>query len=55
MKPPWTNPRLRDLATLAVLGAFGFGLALSQDNVWFAAIFGAACAVAIFEAIRHPP
>jgi hypothetical protein len=44
MKLPW-DPRLRELVALAVLGAFGCGLALSQGDLLFVAIFVAACAV----------
>jgi hypothetical protein len=48
------DPRL-ELAALALLAAFGCGLALSQDNLLFATIFGAACAASIFEEIRRFP
>ena len=41
MKLPW-DPRLRELVALAVLAAFGCGLALSQGDLLFVAIFGAA-------------
>jgi hypothetical protein len=51
MKLPWMDPRLRELFALAVLAALGCGLALSQGDLWFADIFGAACAVTIIEAI----
>jgi hypothetical protein len=54
MKPPLTDPRL-ELAALAMLAALGCGLALSQDNLLFAVIFGAACAASIFEEIRRFP
>jgi hypothetical protein len=54
MKLPWKDPRL-ELAALAMLAAFGCGLALSQDNLLFAAIFGTACAVSIFEEIQRFP
>ena len=53
MKLPWMNPRVRELVALAVLAAFGCGLALSQGDLLFVAIFGAACAVTIIEAIRR--
>ena len=46
------NPRLREPVVLAVLAALGCGLALSQADLLFVAIFGAACAVTIIEAIR---
>jgi hypothetical protein len=52
MKLPWTDPRFRELVVLAALAAFGCGLALSQGDVLFAIIFGAAFAVTIIEAIR---
>jgi hypothetical protein len=55
MKLPCTDPPFRELVALAVLAAFGCGLALSQGDVLFAAIFGAACAVTIIEAIRRFP
>jgi alkylhydroperoxidase/carboxymuconolactone decarboxylase family protein YurZ len=50
---PWMDPRLRELVALGVLAALGCGLALSQGDLLFAAIFGAACAVTIAEAIRR--
>jgi hypothetical protein len=52
MKLQGMNPRLRELVALVVLAAFGCGLALSQGDLLFVAIFGAACAVTIIEAIR---
>jgi hypothetical protein len=52
MKLQGMNPRLRELVALVVLAAFGCGLALSQGDLLFAAIFGAACAVTIIEGIR---
>jgi alkylhydroperoxidase/carboxymuconolactone decarboxylase family protein YurZ len=55
MKLPWMNPRLRELVALAVLAAFGCGLALSQGDLLFVAIFGAACAMTIIETIRRFP
>jgi hypothetical protein len=36
-----------------VVAAFGCGLALAQDNLFFAAIFAAASAVVIVEALRR--
>jgi hypothetical protein len=53
MKLPWMDPRLRELVALGVLAALGCGLALSQSDLLFAAIFGAAWAVTIVEAIRR--
>jgi alkylhydroperoxidase/carboxymuconolactone decarboxylase family protein YurZ len=55
MKLPLMDPRFRELAALAVLAAFGCGLALSQDNLLFVAIFGVASGVTIIEAIRSFP
>ena len=52
MKLQGMNPRLRELAALGVLAALGCGLALSQGDLLFAAIFGAACTLTIVEAIR---
>ena len=49
------HPRLRELVALAVLAAFGCGLALSQGDLLFVAIFGAACAMTIIETIRRFP
>jgi hypothetical protein len=49
------GPSLPKLVVLAVLAAFGCGLALSQGDLLFAAIFSAACAVTIVEAIRRFP
>jgi alkylhydroperoxidase/carboxymuconolactone decarboxylase family protein YurZ len=52
MKLQGMNPRLRELVALAVLAAFGCGLALSQGDLLFVVIFGAACAVTVIEAMR---
>jgi hypothetical protein len=46
-------PGVRELLVLAALAAFGCGLALAQGDFLFAAIFGAANAVATIEAIRR--
>jgi hypothetical protein len=46
------DPGLRELLVLAALAAFGCGLALAQGNLLFVAIFGAASAMVISEAIR---
>jgi len=51
-RPPWMEPRLHELVALAALAALGYGLASAVGDLWFAAIFGAACAVATIEAIR---
>jgi alkylhydroperoxidase/carboxymuconolactone decarboxylase family protein YurZ len=40
MKLQGMNPRLRELVALAVLAAFGCGLALSQGDLLLVAIFG---------------
>jgi hypothetical protein len=53
MKAPWTDPSLRELLALAALAVFGCGLASAVGDPWFAAIFGAASAVTIIEAIRR--
>ena len=53
MKAPWMNPGVRELAALSALAALGFGLAAAQGDLLFVAIFGAACAVTIIEAIRR--
>jgi alkylhydroperoxidase/carboxymuconolactone decarboxylase family protein YurZ len=53
MKLPWMDPPLRELVALAVLAVLGCGLALSQGDLLFAAIFGVAWAVTIVEAIRR--
>src|SRR5262249_39266682 len=53
MKMPGMNPRLRELVALAVLAAFGCGLALSQGDLLFVAIFGGACAMIIIGAVRR--
>jgi hypothetical protein len=53
MKAPGTDPGLRELVVLATLAALGCGLALVQRDLLFVAILGAACAIAISEAIRR--
>jgi hypothetical protein len=53
MKAPWTDPSLGELLALAALAAFGCGLALAQGDLLFLAIFAAASAVTIIEAIRR--
>ena len=53
MKLLWMNPRLRELVALAVLAAFGCGLALAERHFLFVGIFAAASAVMISEAIRR--
>jgi len=53
MKAPRIDPELRELFGLSLIAGGACGLALSQGDLWFAAIFGAACAVATIEAIRR--
>jgi hypothetical protein len=54
MKAPWTDdPDVRELLALAALAAFGCGLALAQLNFLFVAIFAAAIAAVIVEALRR--
>jgi alkylhydroperoxidase/carboxymuconolactone decarboxylase family protein YurZ len=55
MKRRRMDPRLRELVALAALAAFGCGLALSQGDLLFVAVFGAACALTIIEAMRRLP
>jgi len=43
--------RLRELVALSALAALACGLAATQNNLLFVAIFGAASVVAIVEAI----
>jgi hypothetical protein len=53
MKAPWTNPALRELLALSALAAFGFGMALAHGDFLFVAIFAAASAFLIVEALRR--
>jgi len=53
MKAPWMDPGLRELAALSALAAFGCGLAAGQGHFLLVAIFGAACAMTIIEAIMR--
>ena len=53
MKPPWVDAGLRELVGISLIAAGGCGLAFSQGDFLFAAIFAAACAVTIIEAIRR--
>jgi hypothetical protein len=53
MKVPWSDPDLRELAALAALAALGCGLALAQGDFLFGAIFAAASALIIVEALRR--
>ncbi len=52
---PRIDPVLRDLLGLSLLAAGGCGLALSQGDLLFVAIFGGACAVIAIEALRRLP
>jgi alkylhydroperoxidase/carboxymuconolactone decarboxylase family protein YurZ len=52
LKALWMDPRVRELAALSALAALGCGLAAVQGDLLFVAIFGAACALTIVEAIR---
>jgi hypothetical protein len=52
MKAPGTDPGLRELVVLATLAALGCGLASVHRDLLFVAIFAAACAITISEAIR---
>jgi alkylhydroperoxidase/carboxymuconolactone decarboxylase family protein YurZ len=47
------DPSTRELLVLAVLAAFGCGSALARGDILFAAIFAAAIAVVIVEALRR--
>jgi hypothetical protein len=47
------NARVRELVMLSALAALGCGLAVVQGDLLFVAIFGAACALTIIEAIRR--
>src|SRR5215510_13605010 len=51
MKALWMDPGVRELAALSALAALGCGLAAVQGDLLFVAIFGAACAVTIIEAM----
>jgi hypothetical protein len=46
------DPRVRELVMLSALAALGCGLAAVPGDLLFVAIFGAACALTIIEAIR---
>jgi hypothetical protein len=53
MKAPRIDPGLREPVGISLIAAGGCGLAFSQGDFLFVAIFAAACAVAIIEAIRR--
>jgi hypothetical protein len=44
---------LQELIALSLLAAFGCGLALAHDDLFFVSVFGGASAVTIIEAIRR--
>jgi hypothetical protein len=52
---PRIDPGLRDLLGLFLLAGGGCGLALSQGDLLFVAIFGGACAVIAIETLRRLP
>jgi len=51
-KLPQMDPRLRELIALSALAALACGLAATQNDLLFVAIFGAASLISIVEAIR---
>ena len=53
MKALRVDPVVPELAALSALSALGCGLAAAQGDFVFVAIFGAACALTIIEAIRR--
>ena len=53
MKGPWMDSGVGEVAALSALSALGCGLAVARGDLLFVAIFGAACAVTIIEAIRR--
>jgi len=53
VKPPRIDPVLRELIGLSLIAGGGCGLALSHGEFLFVAVFGAACAVTITEAMRR--
>ena len=42
-----------ELIRLCLLALFGFGLALAQDDLLFAGVFGAVCATITIEVVRR--
>jgi hypothetical protein len=52
MKAPWMDPGL-ELLALGALASFGCGLALTQDDFLFAAIFAVESAMVIAETLRR--
>ena len=53
MKAPRIDPAVLELAALSALAALGCGLAAVQGDFLFVAIFLAASAVAVIEAIQR--
>jgi hypothetical protein len=53
LKAQWMEARVRELIMLSALAALGCGLAAAQGDLLFVAIFGAAYALTIVEAIRR--
>jgi hypothetical protein len=53
MKAPQSDPGLRELMGLSLLACGGCVLALLQSEFLFGAVFRAACAVTIIEAMRR--
>jgi hypothetical protein len=53
MKAPRIDPGVDELLGISLLALGGCVLALSEGDLLFAAIFGAACAVATMEALRR--
>jgi hypothetical protein len=47
------DPKVRELMVICLLAAFCAGAALSHDQIFFGAVFTAACALAGIEAIRR--
>jgi hypothetical protein len=50
---PRIDPALRELIGLSLIAGGGCGLAVAAGEFLFVAVFGAACAVTIIEAIRR--
>jgi hypothetical protein len=53
MKPPRIDAGLRDLIGLSLTAGGACALAFSEGDSLFVAIFAAACAITIIEAIRR--
>jgi hypothetical protein len=48
-------PRSWELIALSLLAGLGFGLALDHGDLFFVAVFGAACGMAIIGGIQRFP